>query len=176
MCGNCDATNKCEYDENSRINVPQTLYLRPINDDCKNLFVKYNTQGGGKNACGPYKLNPDIDGSTKPFGKQYAFIVTPGVGEPATTGFSSCKNNVKLNPDIMGKNMQMQVQQVHLHLLLDKHSFLTKIVLLFIFFQWLVLVTAMRLPTPTLTTFPSTHLAPSDSNTDKSFPLTLMQR
>jgi len=97
MCGSCDAENNCSYDANAG-NVAQTLFVQPSDFvACKYLFVKFNVQGNGNNACGPYVLGPDIPGTTKTFvttADEYAFVISVGVG--TLVGSSSCKNNALL--------------------------------------------------------------------------------
>ncbi|KAL7432073.1 hypothetical protein ACHAXM_003335 [Skeletonema potamos] len=90
MCGECDANN-CKYIGTSAGNVPATLYLRPIDPkSCGFLFVKFNTQGNGQNACGPI----EADSAEKEF-KQQVFLVT----EKSVAGCSGNKST-KLNPEI----------------------------------------------------------------------------
>jgi hypothetical protein len=167
MCGECDANN-CKYIGTSAGNVPATLYLRPIDPkSCGFLFVKFNTQGNGQNACGPI----EADSAEKEF-KQQVFLVT----EKSVAGCSGNKST-KLNPEIKGKLVPVQRRTsrctYRYYFSLTKYSFLTKIVLvfLFLFFKWhvLVLMTALL----TLISSPSTLLAPNNSITDKYLVRTL---
>ena len=98
---NC-CTSNCSYEKDVK-NPPGTIYLRPSDCiTCKYLFVMFNAKGQGNNACGPFVLGPDLNGTTKAFGNQYAFVISPGVGAKGGDGFVECTPK-NLNPEVKGK-------------------------------------------------------------------------